>query len=41
MKKIIQKMDSGLYHTENVLVFAIIGMMVVLSFLQVILRNFF
>lgn len=41
MKKILQVFDNGLYHTENVLIFVIIGIMVILSFLQVILRNFF
>ncbi len=41
MKKILHVIDQSLYHTENVLIFAIIVMMVVLSFLQVILRNFF
>lgn len=41
MKKILQKIDNGLYHTENILIFALIATMVILSFLQVILRNFF
>jgi TRAP-type C4-dicarboxylate transport system permease small subunit len=41
MKNILQKIDRSLYQTENVLVFLILGMMVVLSFLQVLLRNFF
>lgn len=41
MKKILQKIDKGLYHTENILIFALIATMVILSFLQVILRNFF
>lgn len=41
MKKILHVIDKSLYHAENVLIFAIVVMMVVLSFLQVILRNFF
>ena len=41
MKNILLKIDNGLYQAENVLIFLIVGIMVLLSFLQVLLRNFF
>jgi TRAP-type C4-dicarboxylate transport system permease small subunit len=41
MKNILQKIDNGLAHGENFLIFLTLGLMVVLSFLQVLLRNFF
>jgi C4-dicarboxylate transporter, DctQ subunit len=41
MKSILYKIDNSLYHIENVLIFVIMGIMVLLSFLQVLLRNFF
>lgn len=41
MKTFLHKIDIGLYHIENVLIFLIMGIMVLLSFLQVLLRNFF
>lgn len=41
MKNILQKIDSGLAQGENFLIFLTLGLMVGLSFLQVLLRNFF
>lgn len=41
MKKILVKLDSGLYYLENSIILVTLGSMVILSFLQVLLRNFF
>ena len=41
MKTIIQKIDSGLAYFENGLIILILGVMVLLAFLQVLLRNLF
>jgi C4-dicarboxylate transporter DctQ subunit len=41
MKNILRIIDNSLYQVENVLIFVIVGTMVVLSFLQVLLRNIF
>ena len=41
MNKFLGKLDSGLFYAENFIILATLGSMVVLSFLQVILRNFF
>jgi C4-dicarboxylate transporter DctQ subunit len=41
MKKILVKLDSGLYYLENSIILVTLGSMVTLSFLQVLLRNFF
>jgi len=41
MKKILQSVDSGLAYVETGLIILILGSMVLLSFLQVLMRNFF
>ncbi len=41
MRKIIQKIDRGLYLFENSLLILILGVMVLMAFLQVVLRNLF
>jgi C4-dicarboxylate transporter DctQ subunit len=41
MNKFLQKLDSGLFQIENFIILLTLGSMVILSFLQVILRNFF
>ena len=41
MRKIIQKIDQGLYLFENSLLILILGVMVLMAFLQLVLRNFF
>jgi TRAP-type C4-dicarboxylate transport system permease small subunit len=41
MKRILQKIDNGLAYGENFLIFLTLGLMIGLSFLQVLLRNFF
>lgn len=41
MKKLFQHLDSRLAYIENGLIILILGLMVLLSFLQVLLRNFF
>jgi len=41
MKKILQTVDSGLAYVETGLIILILGSMVLLSFLQVLMRNFF
>lgn len=41
MKDVIDKIDSGLAVFENALIVLILGVMVLLSFLQVLLRNLF
>ena len=41
MKKFLGKLDSGLFYTENFIILVTLGGMVILSFLQVVLRNLF
>ncbi len=41
MRKTLSGIDTGLLYLENSLIIATLGIMVILSFLQVILRNFF
>ncbi len=41
MKKLFARIDSGLYFLENGIIILTLGIMVILSFLQVLLRNFF
>jgi len=41
MKKVLQAADSGIAYIETGLIILILGVMVLLSFLQVIMRNFF
>ncbi|NOX37658.1 MAG: TRAP transporter small permease [Calditrichaeota bacterium] len=41
MRKTLQYLDKGLYLVENSLIVLILGTMVLLAFLQVVLRNFF
>jgi C4-dicarboxylate transporter DctQ subunit len=41
MKKVLQAADSGIAYIETGLIILILGIMVLLSFLQVIMRNFF
>ncbi len=41
MKKLLLKIDSGLFYVENSIILVTLGSMVILSFLQVVLRNFF
>ncbi|UCF65814.1 MAG: TRAP transporter small permease [bacterium] len=41
MNKFLQKLDSGLFQVENFIILLTLGSMVILSFLQVVLRNFF
>ncbi len=41
MKKVLSAIDVGLSYVENSLIILILGVMVILAFLQVLLRNFF
>jgi TRAP-type C4-dicarboxylate transport system permease small subunit len=41
MKKVLLKIDSGLFYVENSIILLTLGSMVILSFLQVVLRNLF
>ena len=41
MNKVLSKFDSGLAQVENGIIVATLGIMVILAFLQVLLRNFF
>lgn len=41
MKVLLKKIDHGLASFENVLIIVTLGLMVILSFLQVLLRNLF
>ncbi len=41
MRKVLQKIDSGLALVESSLIVLILGTMVILAFLQVVLRNLF
>ena len=41
MRKILQKIDRGLYLFENSLLILILSVMVFMAFLQVVLRNLF
>ena len=41
MKSTLQRLDIALSRFENVLIITTLGIMVILSFLQVLLRNFF
>jgi TRAP-type C4-dicarboxylate transport system permease small subunit len=41
MMKTLKKLDNGLFYFENFIILLTLGIMVVLSFLQVVLRNLF
>ena len=41
MRKTLHFLDKGLYRIENSLIVLILGTMILLAFLQVVLRNFF